>query len=58
MDKRFRRWFTATEKTALWDRWQWGEPLKAIGKQSSSIHNQVAPYGGFVLLLGVARGWQ
>ena len=50
MDQRFRRGFTSAEKTALWDRWQRGESLKAIGrafgKQSSSIHNQVAPYGG------------
>jgi len=50
MDQRFRRGFTATEKTELWDRWQRGESLKAIGrafgKPSSSIHNQVAPYGG------------
>ena len=31
MDQRFRRGFTAAEKTALWDRWQRGESLKAIG---------------------------
>ncbi len=50
MDQRFRRGFTAAEKTELWDRWQRGELLKAIGrafgKPSSSIHNQVTPYGG------------
>jgi len=50
MDQRFRRGFTAAEKTELWDRWQRGESLKAIGrafgKPSSSIHNQVAPHGG------------
>src|SRR5664280_3339339 len=50
MDQRFRRGFTATEKTELWDRWQRGESLKAIGrafgKPSSSIYNQVAPHGG------------
>ena len=50
MDQRFRRGFTAAEKTALWDRWQRGELLKAIGrafgKPSSSIYNQVAPHGG------------
>jgi hypothetical protein len=32
MDQRFRRGFTATEKTELWDRWQRGESLKAIGR--------------------------
>src|SRR5271169_4988100 len=50
MEQRFRRGFTAAEKTELWDRWQRGESLKAIGrpfgKPSSSIHNQVAPHGG------------
>src|SRR5665213_3131368 len=50
MDQRFRRGFTAAEKAELWDRWQRGESLKAIGrafgKPSSSIYNQVAPHGG------------
>jgi IS30 family transposase len=47
---RFRRGFTTAEKTELWDRWQRGESLKAIGrafgKPSSSIYFQVAPHGG------------
>ena len=47
---RYRRGFTAAEKTELWDRWQRGESLRAIGrafgKPSSSIHFQVAPHGG------------
>jgi IS30 family transposase len=50
MERGFRRGFTAAEKTGLWDRWQRGESLKAIGrafgKPSSSIYNQVAPHGG------------
>src|SRR6202035_4011293 len=50
MDQGFRRGFTAAEKTELWDRWQRGESLKAIGrafgKQSSSIYFQLSPYGG------------
>jgi IS30 family transposase len=50
MDQRFRRGFTAAEKTDLWDRWQRGESLKAIGrafgKPSSSIYHQIAPHGG------------
>ena len=50
MGQRFRRGFTAAEKTELWDRWQRGESLKAIGrafgKPSSSIYFQVAPHGG------------
>jgi hypothetical protein len=28
----YRRGFTAAEKTELWDRWQRGESLKAIGR--------------------------
>jgi IS30 family transposase len=50
MEQRFRRGFTAAEKTELWDRWQRGESLKGIGrafgKPSSSIYFQVAPHGG------------
>src|ERR1022692_4842317 len=46
----YRRGFTAAEKTELWERWQRGESLKAIGrafgKPSSSIYCQVAPHGG------------
>jgi len=50
MGQRYRRGFTAAEKTELWDRWRRGESLNAIGrafgKPSSSIHFQVAPHGG------------
>src|SRR5258707_561611 len=50
MGHKFRRGFTAAEKTELWDRWKRGESLKAIGrafgKQSSSIYFLVAPHGG------------
>ena len=50
MDQSFRRGFTTAEKTELWDRWQRGESLKAIGrtfgKPSSSIYFQVSPQGG------------
>src|SRR5450631_1351311 len=50
MGQRYRRGFTAAEKTELWDRWQRGQSLKAIGrafgKPSSSIYFQVAPHGG------------
>ena len=50
MDQGFRRGFTTAEKTELWDRWQRGELLKAIGrafgKPSSSIYFQVSPHGG------------
>ena len=50
MRQRYRRGYTAAEKTELWDRWQRGESLKAIGrafcKPSSSIYFQLAPHGG------------
>src|SRR3954469_1643423 len=50
MGQGYRRGFTAAEKTELWDRWQRGESLKAIGrafgKPSSSIYFQLAPHGG------------
>ena len=41
---------TTEQKTELWDRWQRGESLKAIGrafgKPSSSIYCLVSPHGG------------
>ncbi len=50
MVQRFRRGFTSAEKTEMWDRWQRGESLssigRAFGKESSSIHFQISPYGG------------
>jgi hypothetical protein len=62
MDQGFRRGFTAAEKTELWDRWQRGESLKAIGrafgKPSSSIYCRCRRMAGFGQLLGVARGWR
>ncbi len=50
MGQRYRRGLTSAQKTELWDRWQRGESLKAIGrafgKPSSSIYVQLAPHGG------------
>ena len=50
MGQRYRRGLTAAQKTELWDRWQRGESLKAIGrafgKPSSSIYGLVSPHGG------------
>ena len=50
MARRYRRRFSATEKTEMWDRWQRGESLRSIGrvfgKPSSSIYFQLAPHGG------------
>ena len=50
MTRRNGRGFSSAEKTELWDRWQRGESLKAIGrvfgKPSSSIYFQLSPHGG------------
>ena len=50
MVQRVRRGFSMAERTEMWDRWQRGESLKAIGrafgKPSSSIYNQLSPHGG------------
>ena len=50
MGRGYFRGFTAAGKPELWDRWQMGESLKAIGrafgKPSSSIYFQLAPHGG------------
>ena len=50
MRQRKRRGFTDAQKTDLWNQWQQGLSLKAIGralgKHSSSIYGQLAPYGG------------
>ena len=50
MEQRYLRGFRTEEKTELWNRWQRGESLKAIGrafgKPSSSIYFQLAPHGG------------
>jgi IS30 family transposase len=50
MNQGCRRGYSAAEKTEMWDRWQRGESLTAIGrafgKASSSVYFQLAPYGG------------
>ncbi len=50
MAQRYRRGLTSAQKTELWDRWQRGESLKAIGrafgKPSSSMYCLVSPHGG------------
>ena len=50
MNQGCKRGYSAAEKTEMWDRWQRGESLKAIGrafgKASSSVYFQIAPYGG------------
>jgi len=44
--------YTAQQKSEMWDRWQRGESLKAIGRAfdrpSSSIFCQLSPIGGYM----------
>ena len=48
--ERARRGYTVMDLEEVWDRWQRGESLKAIGrvfrKEGSSVYSQIAPYGG------------
>src|SRR5450755_2278915 len=48
--RRKRRYYTAAESAEIWDRWQKGEGLKAIGrvfgKSSSSIFSHLSPTEG------------
>jgi IS30 family transposase len=50
MGQRYRPSLTTSQKTELWDRWQRGESLTAIGRAfgrpSSSIYALLAPHGG------------
>jgi len=50
MAYRTRIHYTAEQKTEMWDRWQRGDSLKAIGRvfdrPSSSIFGQLSPTGG------------
>ena len=45
MVQRYRHGFTTAERTEMWDRWQRGESLRAIGrtfgKPYSSIYGQL-----------------
>ena len=45
-----RRGYTVMDLAEVWDRWQRGESLKAIGrvfrKEGSSVYSQIAPHGG------------
>jgi IS30 family transposase len=50
MALRPRIYYNAEQKAEMWDRWQKGESLKAIGRvfdrPSSSVFNQLSPSGG------------
>ena len=50
MSRRKRRWYTATEKSEMWDRWQRGEALNAIARAFETSHSAItknfARFGG------------
>jgi len=42
MSRRKRRWYTAAEKSDMWDRWQRGESLNAIARAFETSHSAIA----------------
>ncbi len=42
MSRRKRRWYTATEKSEMWDRWQRGESLSAIARGFETSHSAIS----------------
>ena len=50
MSRRKRRWYTASEKSEMWDRWQRGESLNAIARAFETSHSAISKnfvrYGG------------
>jgi DNA-binding NarL/FixJ family response regulator len=50
MKRRTRTYYTDTQKSDMWDRWQKGESLRSIGRvydrHSSSIFGVLSPSGG------------
>src|SRR3546814_14851690 len=50
MKRRQRIYYTAAQRSAIWDRWQRGESMSSIGRgfdrESSSIFSVLSPSGG------------
>ena len=42
MSRRKRRWYTASEKSEMWDRWQRGESLNAIARAFETSHSAIS----------------
>ncbi len=61
MSRRKRRWYTASEKSDMWDRWQRGESLNAIARAFETSHSAISKnfvrYGG-IRPLGQQRSRQ
>jgi hypothetical protein len=50
MKQRRRIYYSAAQRSEIWDRWQAGEPLRSIGRrfdrESSSVFSVISPTGG------------
>lgn len=50
MKRRSRIYYSAAQRSEIWDRWQTGEPMSSIGRrfdrQSSSVFSVISPTGG------------
>src|SRR5580692_5743230 len=50
MKQRRRIYYSAAQRSEIWDRWQAGEPMSAIGRrfdrESSSVFSVISPTGG------------
>ena len=42
MSRRNRRWYTTSEKSEIWDRWQRGESLNAIALAFETSHSAIS----------------
>ena len=62
MKQRRHIYYSAAQRSEIWDRWQAGEPMSSIGRrfdrESSSVFSVISPTGGIVagLLAATARG--
>ena len=50
MKQRRRIYYSAAQRSEIWDRWQAGEPMSSIGRRfdrkSSSVFSVISPTGG------------
>src|ERR1700728_2635994 len=50
MKRRHRIYYSAAQRSEIWDRWQAGEPMSSIGRrfdrESSSVFSVISPTGG------------
>ena len=58
MKQRRRIYYSAAQRSEIWDRWQAGEPMSSIGRrfdrESSSVFSVISPTGGIRPPAGVA----